>query len=86
MDRLLVAVQVRDEVDDAAVVLELGPVSGPALVDERDLQPASQERGVAHALLERREVELERLEDVGVREVRDRRTGLLGRLALLQVP
>ena len=84
-DRLLVAVEVLDEVDDPALVVELGLVPLAALVDQRDPQAAGQERRVAHALLERGEVEIERLEHVRVGQERDRGPGLLGRLALLQV-
>ena len=49
-----------------------------------DVQAAGEERGVAHPLLERREVEHRRLEDVGVGQEGDRRAGLLGRLAALE--
>ena len=53
-----------------------------ALVDDRDLQAAGQEGGLAQALLERVEVEVERLEDVGVGQERDGRAGggVLGEL------
>ncbi len=57
VDGLLVAVEVSDEVDDAAVVLKLRPMTGPPLIDQHDPQPPGKEGGVAHALLERREVE-----------------------------
>ena len=61
-----------------------------ALVDDRDLQAARQEGRLAQALLEREEVEVERLEDVGVGQERDGRAGrraggqllALGQLAL----
>ena len=66
VDGVLVLVEVGDEVLDAALVLELGGVALAALVDDRDLQPAREERGLAQALLERVEVEVERLEDVRV--------------------
>ena len=46
-----------------------------ALVDDRDLQAAREEGGLAQALLERVEVEVERLEDVGVGQERDGRAG-----------
>src|ERR1700691_4751832 len=75
MDGVLVLVQIGDEVLDSALVLELGGVALAALVDDRDLQPAREESGLAQALLERVEVELERLEDVGVGEERDRGAG-----------
>src|SRR5215472_15523833 len=57
VDGLLVLVEEGDEVDDPAVVLELGAATVAALVDEDDLQAARQERGVAHPLLDRLEVE-----------------------------
>ena len=44
----------------------VGRVALAALVDDRDLQPAREEGRLAQALLERVEVEVERLEDVGV--------------------
>ena len=53
---------------------------------DADAQAAREERRLAQALLERRELEVERLEDLGVRQERDRRAGLLRRLALLQRP
>ena len=46
-----------------------------ALVDDRDPQAAREERGLAQALFERVEVELERLEDVGVGQEGDGRAG-----------
>ena len=61
--------------------------SSPLLVGEHDVQSSSQERGLAHPLLERREVELERLEDVGIGQVRDGlRTRRGGRRTPLQIP
>src|SRR3954471_4690488 len=81
LDRVLALVEVADEVLDAALVLELDAVAAAALVNERDLEPARQERRLAQALLEDREVEVERLEDVGVRREADRGAGLLRRLA-----
>ena len=84
LDRVLVLVQERDEVLDAALVVEARlAVALAALVLDADPQPAGQERGLAQALLERREVEVQRLEDLGVRQERDRRARVLGRLALL---
>ena len=44
-----------------------------ALVDDRDLQAAREEGGLAQTLLERVEVEVERLEDVGVGQEGDGR-------------
>ena len=63
----------------------VGGVALAALVDDRDLQAARQEGGLAQALLERREVEVERLEDVGVGQEGDRRAGgvALGELLAL---
>ena len=85
LDRVLVLVEVGDEVLDAALVVELGGARAlAALVGDRDPQAAGEERGLAQALLERRELELERLEDVGVREEGDRRAGLARGLALLE--
>src|SRR5437763_1061145 len=55
-----------------------------ALVDQVDAQAGGEERGVAHALLERGEAEVERLEDVGVGQEGDRRAGLVARLAPLE--
>ena len=56
-----------------------------ALVSQHDPKATSQERRVAHALLERGEIEIERLEDVRVGQEGDRGPGLAGWLALLQV-
>ena len=86
LDGLLVLVEVADEVLDAAVVVELGLGALGALVGQRDPQPAGQERGLAQALLERRELEVERLEHLGVREEGDRRARLARGLALLERP
>src|SRR5215218_1477045 len=85
LDRVLAVVEVADEVLDSALVLELDVVATAALVGERDPQAARQERRLAQALLEDREVEIERLEDVGVRQEADRRAGRLRRLALDEV-
>src|SRR3954453_9963939 len=85
LDGVLAVVQVADEVFDAALVLEFDAVAAAALVGERDLQPTGEEGGLSQALLEDREVEVERLEDVGVRQEGDRRAGLLRRLPLHQV-
>src|SRR4051812_1412832 len=85
LNRVLALVEVANEVLDAALVLELDAIAAAALVGERDLQAAREEGGLAQALLEDREVEVERLEDVGVRQERDRRAGRLRGLALLQV-
>ncbi len=76
---VLVFVQIGDEVLDAALVAERRGVTLGALVDDRDLQAAGQERGLAEALLEGEEVELERLEDVGVGQEGDRVARALAR-------
>ena len=76
-ERLLVLVEVGDEVLDAALEVELGPLAAGALVGQRDAQAARQVGGLAQALLEDVEVVLDRLEDVGVREPSDRGAGAL---------
>ena len=60
-------------------------LAGAALVDQVDPQAAGEERRLAHPLGERRVVELERLEDLGVGQEGDRRAGALDLLAALQV-
>ena len=60
----------------------VGRVPLAALVDDRDLQAAREEGGLAQALLERVEVEVERLEDVGVGQERDGRAGALAAVEL----
>ena len=78
LDRVLVLVEVDDEVLDAALVVELGLAAAlAALVGDRDPQPAGQERRLAQALLERRELEVQGLEDLRVGQEGDRRAGLL---------
>ena len=81
MDRLLVLIEVGDEVGDAALVVERGPGTLATLVHDRDAQVPGQEGRLAQTLLECVEVEIERLEDVGVGQERDRRAVLAGRLA-----
>ena len=83
MDRLLVLVQVVDEVHDPALVAELGAAAFAAQVGDGDPQPRRQEGGLAHPLLEGGEVVLEVLEDLGVGEEGDRRPGLARRLPAL---
>ena len=86
VQRVLVLVEVGDEVDDSALVVEGVALAGAALVDQLDLQPAGEEGGLAQALGERLVVELDRVgEDLFVGEEFDRGAGLLRRLALLQV-
>ena len=84
LDRVLVLVEVADEVLDAALVVELGLGALGALVGQRDAEAAGEEGGLAQALLERRELEVERLEHFGVRQEGDDRARLVRRLALLQ--
>ena len=84
LQRFLVLVEVADEVLDAALVVERRRLAAlAALVDDADVQAARQERGLAQALLQRRVLERERLEDLVVRPEVDRRAGLVRRLALL---
>ncbi len=59
-------VQVVDEVDDAAVVLEGGREALAPLVAEVDAQALGEERHLAEALLERRALVVHRLEDLEV--------------------
>jgi hypothetical protein len=81
-ERLLAVVEVADEVLDAALGVELGELPLAALVLDRDAQAAGEERRLAQALLERRVVEVDDLEDLRVREEGDRRAVPVGRLAL----
>ena len=85
MQRVLVLVEVADEVVDAALVLERDLVGRAALVDQLDPQAAGQEGGLAQALGERGEVELDLVEDLEVGQEGDRRPGLLRLRALLQL-
>ena len=71
MERVLVLVQVVDEVDDAALVVERVLLAGGALVDEVDPQAAGEERGLPHPLGERGVVVGDLLEDLGVGRERD---------------
>ena len=84
MKRVLVLVEVGDEVDQPALVMERVPLTGATLVDELDLQALGEERGLAQPLGEGRIVELELVEDLAVGLEGDRRAGRLRRLALLQ--
>ena len=67
VDDRLVAVQVRDELADAALVVEPVALACLALVVERDDDAAVQEGELAQALGQRVEAELDRLEDLRVR-------------------
>ncbi len=77
--RLLRGVEVRDEVDDAAVVLEhlLGD-RVDALVAEHDLEPLIEERHLAQTLQQRLRAEVELLHDRAVGPERDARAVLVG--------
>ena len=80
VDDVLRLVDVRDVVPDAALVVELdGRRRVGALVRERDAQASRQERDLAEAREERRRVEHGLVEDLGVRQERDRRSGLARR-------
>ena len=85
VQRVLVRVEVLDEVDDAALVHERVLLAGAALVDQVDSQAAREERRLAHALGERRVVEVEGLEDLGVGLEGDLRPGLVALGAAGQV-
>ena len=84
VDRRLVLVQVRDERDDAAFVVELVALA-VALVVERDDDAAVQERQLAQPLRERVEAEDRRLEDLRVGLERDLRAAALGRAGHLEI-
>ena len=84
-DGVLVLVEVRDEVPDAALGVELlALLLLAALVRDRDPEALGEERRVPEALLEDAEVHRQRLEDVAVRQEVDGRAGLVGGLALLE--
>jgi hypothetical protein len=85
VQHVLVLVEVGHEVNDAALVLEGLPLSGAPLVDELDTQVPGQEGGLPEALHQRLVVEDHVLEHLAVGEKRDRRPGLLGLGALLQI-
>ena len=79
------AVQVVDEVDDAAVVLEAGLEALPALVGEVDPQALGEEGHLAEALRERVALVVDRLEDLEVGHELDARAVAVGLRALLQL-
>src|SRR5205823_7247268 len=62
---------------DPALVVELRDGHALALVPQDDTEPTRQECGLPEALQERVDRPLELLEDLGVRQKRDRRAGLL---------
>ena len=71
VDRVLLAVDVGDEVADAALVLEDDALAVGALVVELDAQALGEERRLAQALGEHAVVVVDLLEDVGVGHERD---------------
>src|SRR5690606_4755676 len=75
VQRLARAAQELDELDDAAlVVVDLGARRALALVGERDLEAAVQERELAQPVREGVEVEAQLREDLRVRLERDRKS------------
>src|SRR5919201_4191577 len=77
VDRILGLVDVRDEVLDATLVVELDGLAVSALVDQFDVQPAREKRGFTQALRDRPRLDVELLEDLGIGKKRDRRSGVL---------
>ena len=69
VDRVLRLVDVRDEVADATLVVELDRLAVGALVDELDVEALREEGRLAQPLRERARVDVERLEDLRVGEV-----------------
>ena len=82
MHALLAVVHMGDEVADAALELEHHALAAGALVGQRDPQPLGQEGHLPHPLGQRLEREVGLLEDLAVRQERDRGAGLGGLLAL----
>ena len=80
----LVLVEVLDELDDAALVLELVGFVDP-LVGDRDPDAAVEEGQLPHPLGQDLEIELGRLEDLVVGPERDLGPGLLGLADLLEL-
>ena len=85
VDDALVLVQVLDERDDAAVVVEAMALAGFALIVERDRDAGVQERQLAQAAGERVEAEFDELEDLRVGLERDLRAAAFGRAGDRQV-
>ncbi len=85
VQRVLVLVEVGDEVDDAALVVEGVLLAAGALVDQLDLEAAGEEGGLAQALGQGRVVELELVEDLVVGEEGDRRAVRVGGLAAMEI-
>ena len=88
VDPVLGRVDVRDEVADAAFVMELHGLAAGALVREDDAQPASQEGRLAQPLLQRVGRVLDLVEDLGVGQEHDRgaRVVLFGLADDLDIP
>ena len=85
VQRLLRLVHVRDEVLDAALVVELGVLPAGALVGEDDAQPFREERRLTEPLDEDVLLPLDLVEDLLVGHEGDRRARLLRRPDRLQV-
>ena len=82
MQNVLAAIQMLDELGNAAAVVELVALDGIlAFVGQRDLEALVQERQFAQPLRQRVEVECARIHDGGVRLERDLRAGLVAGLA-----
>ncbi len=77
VDGVLRVVDVRDEVADAALVVELLGLAPCPLVAQDDPQAAREKRGLAEPLRERRGRKLRLVEDLRVRQEGDRRARLL---------
>jgi hypothetical protein len=86
VQRVLVLVEVANEVLDSALVLKGDAVGLAALVDQLDLQAAGEEGGLAQPLGEGLEVELDLLEDLRIGLEGQSRAGPLRRLARGQRP
>ena len=76
VDGVLRLVDVSDEVADAALVVKRHLLAARALVGERDLKTAGEERRLAQTLRERLGRPVDLFEDLRVGHERDRRAGL----------
>ena len=85
VDWILLVVDVRDEVPDPALGIELVPLLTLALINQHDPQALGQESGLAQALNEDLGRPLELVEDLEVGKERNRRARLLRGTDLLQV-
>ena len=81
VDRVLRSVDVRNEVSDPALVVELDLLAAGTLVGQDDPQAAGEKGRLAQPLLQRFGRELELLEDLRIGQERDRRA----RVALLRL-